>query len=152
MSEQHPMTDPLAFLQAAHARAEQAAQAATPGPWIAGSSSPHLADEVVYGQSDWPPGNLQHTCNTTYSGKHARSNAAHIALHDPAAVLDRIRNERMLLTRHSPMTGEAYGGGSTVCKECATHRPGKSSEGVPYPCATVRMLARAWGWEGARHG
>src|SRR6516162_9337625 len=80
------VTDDLAaFLRARLDEDEAAANATTPGPWMAGAERAHLVDNVVYGQSEWPD-HIQQVCNVNYA-QHKAGNATHIARHDPARAL-----------------------------------------------------------------
>ena len=73
--------------------------------------------------------------------------AAHIVLHDPAAVLRRIAADRELLDLHAD---DGYG----ECKTCSVPDGTVEVNGIEYemlahapaPCATVRLLAEGWGW------
>ena len=72
-------------------------------------------------------------------------NAEHIALHDPYSALLRITAEREILAGHASDCGD--------CKTCDTDAGDFSERGYqwrdaqPWPCRTVLLLARAWGWE-----
>lgn len=58
---------------------------------------------------------------------------AHIARHDPAAVLRRITADRQILSLHRPDSEDR--------PECVTCGP-------RYPCRTVLALAEGYGWTG----
>lgn len=70
--------------------------------------------------------------------------ARHIARNSPAAVLRRIAADRQLLDLHAleyrerpeRVLGEAD---DPFCAECVGER---------YPCETLRLLAKGWGWRG----
>ena len=90
------MTDDLAaFLRARLDEDEAAANATTPGPWMAGAERAHLVDNVVYGQSEWPD-HIQQVCNVNYA-QHKAGNATHIARHDPARALREVAAKRAIL-------------------------------------------------------
>jgi hypothetical protein len=97
--------------------------------------------------------------------------AAHVARHDPHAVLRRITADRKQLDLHTPewetveWPDDQNGKGEAqVCRSCGNRdidqwmnwRPlvgeaGEFPEGVkpPYivaPCTTLRLLAEGWGW------
>lgn len=93
------------FLLARIAEDERAAQAAlespnvAPGPWLAGSTVPHLVDYVVYQPSAWP-GRLVHACDTDLAGPHRVQVAEHIARWDPARVLAEGEAKRRIVELH----------------------------------------------------
>lgn len=113
-------TDLIAALRAALHADEAAALAATPGPWHRDSY------RVDGGETD----DVQ-----------AIADAAHIARHDPAAVLRRIAADRKQLELHRPVQRRTAGSGRGVIEGCAIcgHFPAQ------YPCATLRLLAEAYG-------
>lgn len=140
-------TDLLAWLRAEMDAAEAEAEAAAayndgaehdvqgpPGTWVL------LADEAFFG-SGHPGGAIGPRigyANHVVLGQH-------IARHDPAATLRRIKAERKAVDLHVPMQGDAPGGGGTVCATCANVSR-EEVEGEPYPCTTVRLIAEGWGW------
>lgn len=89
------MSEIADFIKARLDELEAAAKEATPGPWITGAGAAHLCDNVIYGQSGWL-GNVQQVANVDYA-QHKAGNAAHIALHDPQAVLADIASKRKIL-------------------------------------------------------
>lgn len=90
------MDDLVAFLRARLAEDEAAARAATPGPWVAGTTSGLLVDDGVYGQGDG--GSLEFACDVREaSWDWKQGNVAHIARHDPARVLAEVEAVRELL-------------------------------------------------------
>jgi hypothetical protein len=124
------MTDPLAYIEAAHKHAEQTAQAAGGDDWTTQTHpSDHIAvydshrDPVVYDES-----------------RPSEAQMVHIAANSPAAVLRRIGGERKLLARHSD---NGYGN----CSECSQGYE-CTDWGPTAPCDTVRDLAEGWGWTG----
>lgn len=150
MSEQTAMS-PLEFLEAAHARAEAAARAATPGPWEAHPPTDtgdgwEIRAIVTPGREwRWVVG------AESGGGVYEAADARHVALHDPAATLRRIAAERRLLEAHQQVEGngyepddpgERYGPIASACSSCGT----SDEYAVPWPCPTVRALAEAWGW------
>jgi hypothetical protein len=66
-------------------------------------------------------------------------------LPEPEAVLRRVAAERELLAEHADE-------GARECKVCAPvdwdaeERPGRYRYPAGYPCRTVLLLAKAWGW------
>lgn len=153
------MTDPLAFLQTAHARAEQAAHAAAPRPWEAhpptddGDGWEITARGPGYNETRWIVG------AESGGGVYDEADARHIVLHDPAAVLRRIAAERKMLAEHQPERVASLPLHETCsdlrcdCSQdvatCGTCAAGHYYDAEPetYPCATVRLLAEAWGWQ-----
>lgn len=133
--------DPLAYLHAAHAAAEKAAEAATPGPWA--PEDPLLSDVVTSALL----GRVADCSVGTGYRPQSIPDAAHIAANDPATVLRRIAADRKLIHRHQPVhdrTGWSNGEYDTVNPACATC--GSEDSAVPWPCDTIRDLATGWGW------
>lgn len=133
MTDQHPA---VTFLLAAHVKAEALAEAAScPEPGCLCRSWQNLEMD----------GELRDDRNAgTIAMIPRRLVRAHIALHDPAAVLARVAAERDILWEHTP---EAYELGR--CAACVTNRilgPGLWVTD-PWPCRTVLGLAAAWGWK-----
>ena len=145
MTDQHPA---VAYLLAAHERAVAAARVATQGRWVADGGSVyvgHPTDLVV----DWAYGD----------------NAEHIALHDPASALLRVEAEREILDEHAGTWGSGEPeydyhyeraivgpSGRTRYVEERSAEPNPpyictTCPGYGYPCRTVLLLAKAWGWE-----
>lgn len=131
------MTDPVEFLQAAHARAKQAAQALRDDLWWADQ-----AERIeVYNSEGALIAGADETVRSLLDAN------------SPAAVLRRIAKERKILEAHQQVEGaghtpddprEFYGHIASACSSCGT----PEEYAVHYPCATVRLLAEAWGWEG----
>jgi hypothetical protein len=77
----------------------------------------------------------------------ARSLMEHIAAHDPATVLRRVAADRQILEEHR--ANEVYLDDrdlgcftylTTLCRCCVN--------AVGYPCPTIRLLAKGYGWTG----
>lgn len=146
MTDQHPA---VTFLLAAHERAEQQARKATPGPWY---SNPHdwgdddFAADV--GTAEAGPGRWYGEGNVVGHGYEGGGvvempDAVFIAANDPAAVLRRVVGEREILAEHAESNGD--------CGTCVDSKWGypvyPNSSPQRYPCRTVLLLAKAWGWE-----
>ncbi len=141
------MTSPLEFLEAAHKQAEEVASACIlkvnrgRGEWT--RHGPEIRDDLghLVVKHTWP------------------DEADHIVLHDPAAVLRRIAAERKILAEHqaereaSLPIHDRCSDPKCDCYDyvatCGTCAPSNyyDAEPVPWPCATVRLLAEAWGWQ-----
>lgn len=146
------MTGPVEFLEAAHKRAEETARATTPvpkpGEWIA-TRDKHAADDaplaLIQGRDeetyDWLGEDYRSGLPViAYAAEwqdEAEANLHHIALNDPHSVLRRVAAERELLTLHQNDAGK--------CSECSQGYE-LQDWGPDYPCATVRLLAKGWGW------
>lgn len=145
MSE-HPA---VAFLTAALARAEETAKAASRDGAATWKTADHPSDtraviddhgEAVVYDEGWP----------------SEDQADHIALHDPAAVLLLVAGAWQILAEHAsdgdarwPECVRCADGHEIEIGECRTVTV---RDEVPYPCRTVRLLARAWGWTEEQHG
>lgn len=153
---------PVEFLEAAHRRAEEIAQATTPVP-VAGAwrvaQDKHDADDaplaLVQGeQEEGDPeyvgygSNLPIIVHAAEWQDEAEANLRHIALHDPRSVLRRIAAERKILEAHpidTDVINPGYGKhvADFGCRTC--HDWDGVTEGYGW-CDTVRLLAEGWGW------
>lgn len=134
---EHPA---VAFLLAARQQAEAWAQAATPGPWTL-----DLGDETILSESgtvarmrDWV---------RCMSNAQVEADMRLIAgMAEPDAVLRRIAAERELLAEHCNTN-------SGDCAVCVVGQWGYPTHGgcspASWPCRTVLLLAKGWGWEEA---
>jgi hypothetical protein len=160
--------DPLTFLRAAHAEAEKAAEAATPGPWSARTYGPGGRHRVLGGPSVQPGlgSDTRTVCRTdAYPADwptevvNPTADVRHMALHDPAAVLRRITAERALMAdllaeRHFVNDGDCW----YTCRAATEERDGgencnDAERGKPCDCGRdtrvnrrLRLLAEGWGW------
>lgn len=76
-------------------------------------------------------------------GSPTDNQAAHIALHDPAAVLRRVEADRRILDLHErDYTGYAREPGG--CGVCLKWEYYTGAEMESWPCPTVRVLASGW--------
>lgn len=66
---------------------------------------------------------------------------AHIALHDPRAVLARVEAERAIVHAHTPTKAYGYGDGTRGCPQCDTDEVGYVEAGDDEGCLTLRLLA-----------
>jgi hypothetical protein len=80
------------------------------------------------------------------TGEYSRTEAEHIALHDPARVLLEIEAKRQLLVLHRPVTRTdfrtkegAAAGPMVACHECDANT--NDADWPDYPCWTLRFLA-----------
>jgi hypothetical protein len=114
------MTDPLAYIEAAHKRAEQTAQAAGGDGTPVWSTGRHHAvrdengDAVAYDE-----------------GRPTPAQAAHIAANDPAAVLRRIAADRKTLA---------------ACEEILAVDGWEYDDTPNLADATICNMAEGWGW------
>jgi hypothetical protein len=97
----------VAFLQARLSEDEQAARAATPGPWT--------VDAKEYPETIYAPGNVDVVAGGRWGGEasvfNSTEDAVHIARHDPARVLREIAAKRRLLAlyvEHERMDRETF--------------------------------------------
>jgi hypothetical protein len=131
------LTDPVAFLVAEFGRIEELARAAGGSTWVLAEDWESVAiydgqcEPVVFDEG-WP----------------SEGQKVHIAEHDPASVLRRVKADRQILAEHAD-----DGGDCRMCCEAGmseyVHDYGvvETRGAVDYPCRTVRLLAEAWGWE-----
>lgn len=54
---------------------------------------------------------------------------------------------RAIIAEHPPSDSGFYGQPGKVCGTCSDTDPDGDIEGDPYPCVTLRALAKAYGWE-----
>lgn len=131
-------TGPLAFLHATLDAVQAEAEAARPGPWAVWSAHHNVAVVHDSGQrsgSGLPLGPLV----VSASSDHALPDAVHIARHNPAAVLRRIKADRKLIAMH---VGD---------HECWVYDPTGETDRSTFvltgeTCSTVQLLAEGWGW------
>jgi hypothetical protein len=146
---EEPVSDPLAFLRAAHAEAEAEAEAAAERAW-----TPHWDyDDLVNEIRDLNNGNTLANVYFPEIGKHVEAN-------DPAAVLRRIAADRKLLDdliaeRHLVVDDCWY-----TCRAATDEHDGgencnDAERGKPCDCGRdtrvnrrIRLLAEGWGWTG----
>lgn len=150
-------TDPLAWVRAEMDAADAVAEAARGsgvGVWSA-DAHPHYDGARVYDDQGEPV--------VLDDGSPTPEQAAHIARHDPAAVLRRIAADRKLLDdllaeRHLVNDGDCW----YTCRAATEERDGGENcndeeRGKPCDCGRdtrvqrrVRLIAESWGWsEGA---
>lgn len=126
VTDQHPA---VVYLLAAHERAERLARAA--------SGEPFMRDRDLWGPR-------------VVISDYSRLIEEHA---DPATVLVRVAAEREILAEHEPFTTAEPGSGFlSWCDTCQSEEAAMYSahySGQPqlYPCRTVLLLAKAWGWE-----
>lgn len=137
--------DPLAYLHAAHAAAE--ALAASGESWTAFEESAHGTRRV----------DVDHSFERVVAATRAWR-GGHIALHDPHAVLGRIKAERALIAdllseRHHVANDPWY-----TCQAATEERDGgeygnEKYRGWPCDCGRdarverrLRIMAEGWGW------
>ena len=129
--------DLVRWLRAQLDEDEQAAHAATDGPWTPWRNS------TMRGLGD-----LLHVVLTPGQKPGAKAvivtaswlDAEHIARHDPARVLREIDAKRQLLALHVPTPHEDEGDPWPGCSTCSW-RDEMDDLRVRYPCPTVRLLA-----------
>lgn len=112
------------FLLARYAEHEQAARAASPGPW-----SP---DEDGY--EVLAVDGIEVAKGFALSSPQLRATVQHIALNDPAYVLADLVAKRVIAERHCMVPVNMPGDGEMACLECG-------SGPVNRPCQTIRLLA-----------
>lgn len=138
---------PLDFLRTTLDAAEKDALAATPGPW---EQDPQRVGSLA---------SAEYWYVVDCTGAHpSKENAAHIARHDPAAVLRRITADRELIAdllaeRHYVSDGDCW----YTCAAATEERDGGQScdderRGKPCDCGRddrvnrrVRRIAEGWG-------
>ena len=125
----------VAWLRQTMDAAQADAEAATASPWHV---SEHKYDEDFEAQiGSWPEGADIAGHGWEGGGVDTMATARHMVRHQPAAVLRRIAAERELLTLHQNDAGK--------CDECSQGYE-LQDWGPDYPCTTVRLIAKAWGW------
>lgn len=96
----NPAPDLTAWLNACLDEHERIAREATPGPWLVGTERDHLVDHVIYGQSTAWSGRIAQVCSVELGQNQVgHTDAEHIALHDPVAVLADIAAKRRIIDR-----------------------------------------------------
>lgn len=136
----------VAYLRNAHVHAEQLTKAATPGPWT--------VDSETYAESIRAADGTDVVAGGRWGGEasvfESTQDALHIAAQSPGLVLRRIEAERELLAEHAPddlrFPECLRCGGNTVDVELGGGRILRHKEPVDWPCQTIRLLARGWGW------
>ncbi|MFI5880823.1 DUF6221 family protein [Streptomyces sp. NPDC051554] len=143
----------VAWLRETMDSAERDAEAATPGPWAPeGALGADVVTSALLGRvADCSVG-------TDYRPQ-SIPDAAHIARHDPAAVLRRIAADRKQHDEHIPVPdhgrfSHSYGEKCpALCegecrdnpKVCLTCRD-SSGDPIEAPCRSLEFLVEAWGW------
>lgn len=126
--------DLIAFINARYDEREQAATAATPGPWT--------VDSTTYAESISTPDGTYVVAGGRWGDEasvfETTEDAIHIALHNPEAVLADIAAKRRILERHAnydypfdPEDGPGSYSWTGRCDHC--HEP--------WPCPDLRDLA-----------
>lgn len=137
------MTDhpAVTFLLAAHERAITLTSAATPGPWTVDMEEERIvaAVGVVARLRDWVRRVTQ---------AQIQADAGLIAEHaDPLAVLRRVEADRETLAEHPQIRGlTGFARPAWICETCAEADWAGDRRGDPYPCRTLLLLAKGWGW------
>ena len=131
-------SDLIAFLNARIEEDEQAARAATPGPWAALDGGVMSIDD-----ESWPV--------TSTETDRERGDRVHIARHDPARVLADVETKRRIIEEHLPWSGKQNDDG-VYCSTCVGYPiDSRGHIGVTWPCPTLRLLALPYaGHEGYR--
>jgi hypothetical protein len=137
------MTDhpAVVFLRQAHERAEKVVRALPRGPWMwVGHWDPEGNFRALEGPDEIPVlrSRAQHGNSSTMEWHPAFDGL----LPEPEAVARRVAADRELLTEHAERQGE--------CRVCAAEGEAGGTTflgNVPWPCRTVLLLAKAWGWE-----
>lgn len=138
------MTGPVEFLEAAHNRAEETAQATTPVP-VAGQWSAvrdkHADDDAPltliqgHDEEDFDPeGYSSGRPVIAYAAEwqdEAEANLRHIALNDPHSVLRRVTAERKILA---------------ACEEILAIDGWEYDDAPNLANETICNLAEGWGW------
>jgi hypothetical protein len=115
------MTDPLAYIEAAHKRAEETAQAAGGDDW---TTQTHPSDHIAVYDSQQDP--------VVYDeGTPSEAQMAHIAANSPAAVLRRIGGERKTLA---------------ACEEILAVDGWEYDDTPNLANDTICNMAEGWGW------
>lgn len=149
--------DLVAWLFVQVGKDEEAALAATAGPWRHNPDKywrkpgTSWSEEAVFAG---PEGD-DAICVAGTGGTddpQSMADATHIAAHDPTRVLAECEAKRQILAEHAPADFTTYG--DQLCRRCVwdDDEPQKDSplhRWVIYPCRTVRMLALPYA---DRHG
>lgn len=127
----------LAFLDTAITAREKAAHGTPPGPW-----SVRLDDDAIIA-----PDGITVAEAFALSGQQTRAILDLIALNDPQSVLRRCTADRKLIALHQP--------DGWTCKVCANEEQADedsegeyhwSRPGLAFPCPTIVILAKGYGW------
>lgn len=113
------------FLRARLDEDEQAARAATAGPWYVDDIDQELRTADVYAADGRVTSAYTEPCCSV-------EDATHMARHDPARVLVEVEAKRRLLRSHYDYQG--------YCPRCHDWQ-NKPVEREAYPCEVVRLLA-----------
>lgn len=132
------MDDLVAFVRARLDEDEAVARAATPGLWVAGTSSGLLVDNGVYGQGD---GGVEFACDTREAVAYSTANVVHIARHDPARALREVEAKREIVDEHGNVNDGSCGTCVTAAWGYPTHG---GSAPQKWPCHTLRLLAAVY--------
>jgi hypothetical protein len=128
---EHPA---VAWLRQAHERAEKVAQALPRGPWMwMGHWDPEGNFQALEGPDEIPV--LRSRAQAGSSSRMEWHPAFDALLPEPEAVLRRVTNERELLGDHEPYRAA----GVVRCRQSHLVHD-------LWPCRTVLLLAKAWGW------
>lgn len=146
--------DAVEWLQAKLTQVEEAARAATPGPWFANAYDADwdgTGHEASIGTQPhackWPDAAADIVGHGYEGGGVERlADAQFIAASSPDVVLRRVAADRQILAEHAP-GGMAEERDETECRVCSGPTPGFSgSWPSATPCRTVLLLAEGWGW------
>lgn len=143
--------DPIEHLRAALDRAEETAKAATsPGPW--------RVNQYDYDAEGFDAGiewrEPRDVAGHGYEGGGIvyLADAHHIAAWSPTVVLAMVEAERELLAEHAPDDDRAPEctrcGSDTIEIELSSGVILRAKEPVDWPCRTLLLRAKAWGWKG----
>lgn len=134
------MTTLTEFLLARIAEDEATALAATPGPWVVGSTHylDHVGHEHVAAMGEKK--RMLLNMSTGYIPSNHEQDAEHIARHDPARVLAECAAKRRIVELHTAFSEPQHMvyGTITACCECGS----VDDAPVEWPCPTLRALAQ----------
>ena len=121
------------FLRARYAEQRALALAASPGPWQANGEH----DEVLAVDG------ITVAEGFALSGRQLRATVDHIAAHDPAAALADLDAKLAIVDEHPAAPGwDGREIDGQVCRTCSETSQDGVLTGDPYPCRTLRLLAR----------